>query len=117
MEQAVVFGLKARGIDVTTAIAEGLPDASDDEQLDFAAAHERVLFSFNAADFVRIHTERLSTGQSHAGIIIAPQQRYSVGERIRRLLVLLCSVSAEAMRDRIEFLSNWSYSDADTNED
>ena len=107
MERAVVFGLEARGIDATTALRAGLSNASDDAQLDYASSQGRILFRFNASDFLRIHTERLSSGQTHAGIIVAPQQRYSVGERIRRLLVLLSSRSAEAMRDRIEFLSNW----------
>ena len=36
------------------------------------------------------------------------QQRYSVGEQMRRLLRLISSLTAEEMRNRIEFLSAWS---------
>ena len=63
-----------------------MADGSDEEQLEHAASEARVLFSFNASDFQRIHTELVSEGKSHAGIILAPQQRYSVGEQVRRLL-------------------------------
>jgi hypothetical protein len=41
------------------------------------------------------------------GIIVAPQQRYSVGEELRRLMRLIGGVTAEEMRERIEFLSGW----------
>jgi hypothetical protein len=43
----------------------------------------------------------------HAGIIVAPQQRYAVGEELRRLLRLIGTVSAEEMQNRVEFLSAW----------
>jgi hypothetical protein len=36
------------------------------------------------------------------------QQRYSVGEQMRRLLRLIKTLTAEEMRNRIEFLSAWS---------
>lgn len=108
MERAVVSGLRARGVDVATAHDVGLADSSDDEQLEFARNNGRVLFSFNISDFQRIHTEYLSQGKSHSGIISAAQQRYSVGERIRRLQKLIAARSAEDMTDCLEFLSDWS---------
>ena len=107
MERAVVSGLRARGIDVITAHEAGIIDGTDDEQIEFATLKRRVLFSFNVSDFCRIHTEVLSQGKSHAGMILAPQQRYSVGERIRRLLILIAARSAAVMQDQLEFLSNW----------
>jgi hypothetical protein len=50
----------------------------------------------------------MQAGESHAGIILAVQQRYSVGEQMRRLLRLIDTLTAEEMRDRIEFLSAWT---------
>ena len=47
-------------------------------------------------------------GRSHAGLILAQQQRYPVGDQMRRLLRLVAAKSAEQMRNRIEFLSAWS---------
>ena len=107
MQHAVVRGLRARGMDATTALEAGMADSSDEEQLEFAASQGRVLFSFNASDFCRIHTKFLSEEKSHAGIILAPQRRYSIGEQVRRPLRLTAARSAEQMRDRVEFLSNW----------
>jgi hypothetical protein len=65
------------------------------------------LFSFNIADLQRLHTQYLSEGKTHSGIILAAQQRYSVGERIRRVQKLIAAKSAEEMNNRLEFLSNW----------
>ena len=85
-----------------------MADASDNEQLEFATSQGRVLFSYNVSDFQRIHTEYLTDGKSHAGIILAQQQRYAIGEQIRHLLKLINARPAEEMRDRLEFLSNWA---------
>ena len=57
---------------------------------------------------IRLYSNLMRAGQSHAGIILAAQQRYSVGEQMRRLLRLISSLTAEEMRNRIEFLSAWS---------
>jgi len=108
MERAVVSGLRGRGVDVTTAQDVGLADNSDEEQLEFARTDGRVLFSFNISDFHRLHTQLLSQGMTHAGIVLAAQQRYSIGERIRRIQKLIAARSAEDMTDRLEFLSDWN---------
>jgi Tfp pilus assembly protein PilZ len=49
----------------------------------------------------------MKAGRHHAGIVIGSQQRYSVGEQLRRLLRLLDRNTAETMCDRVEFLSGW----------
>jgi len=108
MQRAVVRGLRARGVDAITANVAGIAGATDEEQLEFARNDGRVLFSFNSSDFQRIHTQYLSRGETHAGIILASQQQYSIGERIRRLLRLVATRSAEEMRDCLEFLSDWN---------
>lgn len=78
-----------------------------EEHLELAAARGRALYSFNVADFHEIHTQWMSAGRTHAGIILARQRRYSMGLQIRRLVRLIGSVSAEAMTNREEFLSQW----------
>ena len=67
-----------------------------------------MLYSFNRGDFCRIHSELIRAGQTHSGIILAVQQRYSVGEQMRRLLRLINALTAEDMINRIEFLSAWA---------
>lgn len=101
------MALRLRGVDVVTANEVGLHDASDPEHLAHAAAHELVLYTFNIGDFMALHTAYLAEGKDHAGIILGDQQRYGIGEQMRRLLRLSQMTSAEEMRNRIEFLSAW----------
>jgi hypothetical protein len=108
MRHRVVEALRARGVDVVTALDMGMTEVPDEEHLAWATMHERVLYSFNVGDFYHLHTVWLAQGRSHAGIILAPQQRYSVGDQMRRLLRLIAARSAEEMRDHVEFLSAWS---------
>ncbi len=107
MRQALVDSLRERGADVETALEAKLKDASDEEQLAYAAAQGRVLYSFNIGDFMALHTLYIIEGKDHAGIILAPQQRYSIGEQMRRLLRIVQMKSAVQMRNTIEFLGTW----------
>ena len=108
MHRGVVHALRSRGVTVITALEAGLNGARDEDQLAFAAEHECVLYSHNASDFHRLHTEWVVAGRGHAGMILAPQQRFSVGERLRRILCIRAAVSAERMKSWIEFLTDWS---------
>lgn len=110
MRRSLVHALRARGVDVTTAVDEGMIERDDAEHLDYATAQGRVLYTFNVGDFNRLHKEYLTQGKNHAGIILAPQQRYSVGEQMRRLLRLMATKSADNMKNNVEFLSAWSES-------
>ena len=94
-------------MDVLTAADAGMIERSDEDHLEYATARDRIVCTSNQGDFYRIHTQWLTAGRSHAGIICAPQQRYSVGEQMRRLLRLAAAHSTESMRDRMEFLSAW----------
>jgi hypothetical protein len=100
--------LRIRGVDVIAAAPSGRGGQRDDDQLRWATEQHRVLYSFNRGDFCRIHSAWMRAGESHAGIILAVQQRYSVGEQMRRLLRLIDTLTAEEMRNRIEFLSAWT---------
>ena len=105
--RALVRALHTRGVDVITARDAGMIERRDEEQLEYAAAHGRVLYSFNVGDFWRLHSAFLMQGKSHAGIVLARQQHYSVGEQMRRLLKLVATKSAEEMTNQVEFLSTW----------
>ena len=107
MDNDLIRALRSRSVDVVTPREAGMIECKDGDQLDYATAQGRVLYSFNVGDFYRLHTEYLSQGRSHAGIILAQQQRYSVGEQMRRLLKLIAAKSAEAMGNQVEFLSTW----------
>jgi hypothetical protein len=107
MDRALVRALQTRGIDITTARMEGMIERLDEDHLVYATQQGRILFSFNVSDFYELHTEYLTQGKTHAGIILCPQQRYPVGEQMRRLLKLIATKSAEEMKDNIEFLGAW----------
>ena len=100
--------LRSRGVTVLTALEAGLTGMHDEQQLAYATERERVLYSHNTSDFYRLHGEWISAGREHAGMILAPQQRFSVGEQLRRILRIRTVAGAESMRNRIEFLANWS---------
>lgn len=107
MSRALVQALTARGIDVESALNAGMVEIEDQLHLEYAARNGRVLYSANVRDFHRLHYEFLRDGRSHSGIILVPQQYYSVGEQLRRLLRLMAAKSAEDMEGQLEFLSNW----------
>ncbi len=107
MHHALVQALKARGVDVATALDEQTIAHSDASHLSHASHLGRSLYSFNVRDYLQLHTEYMQEGKHHAGIILARQQHHAIGEQVRRLLHLLAVKSAEQMRDSIEFLSAW----------
>ena len=103
-EHAVVQGLRARGLDVLTTVEANQGGASDRDQLAFAVRHGRTIYTFNVGDFARLHREYLLQGIDHHGIIVLPDQRCSVGEKIRRLAGFTSSVTSEEMINRMKFL-------------
>ena len=107
MSQGLVAALRRRGIDVVSALDAGMVGHPDEEHLKFAAEQGRVLYSFNVADYHLLHTNFLIQGQSHAGIVLAQQSRYSIGEQTRCLLRLIAAKSAEEMANQVDFLSAW----------
>lgn len=107
MDQALIRALRARAVDVLTAHEAGMIERSDADHLEYATSERRALCTFNVADFWTLHHHCLTTGRSHAGIILMPQQRYGLGEQLRRLLRLATTLSPESMINRAEFLSAW----------
>lgn len=61
----------------------------------------------NVRDFMQLHSSLLSAGTGHAGVIFVIQNKYSAGERIRRITKLAKTLDAPEMANRYEFLSDW----------
>ena len=106
-DRNLVQALRARGVDVVTAQEVGMIERSDEEHLQFATSRDRVLYSFNRGDFLRLHAQYLAESRGHAGILLARQQHYSVGEQMRRVLKVMALRSTADMRNCVEFLSAW----------
>jgi hypothetical protein len=107
MRRSLVFGLRARNVDLLTAAEADMINRHDEDHLTAAAAAGRALLTYNTADYCALHQSWMSLGRSHAGIIVAPQQQYSVGEELRRIMRLISRCPAEQMKNRLEFLSSW----------
>jgi hypothetical protein len=103
-ENAVVQGLRARGFDVLTTIEAGHCGETDQGQFAFAIQQGRTIYTFNVGDFARLHRECLAQGVQQSGIIVLPDQRCSVGEKIRRLARFISGVTSEEMMNRMEYL-------------
>ena len=67
--------LRAHGFDVLTTLEAGNLGQSDEQQLDYAIAHGRIVVTHNRIDFESLHAEYTSNERSHKGIIIAIQRR------------------------------------------
>lgn len=104
MARGLVRGLKARSIDVITAVDAGMRGQDDEPQLECATRLGRVLFTFNVADFCRLHADYQRAGRRHTGIVVARRQRYTLGEQVHGLARLTSEISAEEMEDRLLFV-------------
>ncbi|MEX2016788.1 MAG: DUF5615 family PIN-like protein [Candidatus Hydrogenedentales bacterium] len=102
---AVCVALRHAGFDAVSTPELGRLGESDESQLTWAAAQGRVVVSFNVGHFAALHMAWMGQGRHHAGIIVSSQR--PIGDAIRRLLQLARTLDAEAMHDRLEFLSDW----------
>jgi hypothetical protein len=100
--ESVAPALRRHGYDVLSVREADRRGFSDTEQLAYAAAQNRTLFSFNAADYIVLHLEYLTQGREHAGIVVAKQM--PIGETVRRLLILLNQVSADEIHNQLRWL-------------
>ena len=103
-QRSLIRALREHGIDATAAFEADMVGRSDKDQLDHAIKEERAIYTLNVGDFARLHQEYLTAGRKHCGIIVIPSQRYDVGGKIRRLVELVKTKSAQEIRNRIEFL-------------
>ena len=108
MDHRLVEGLRRCLEDITTTFEEGMTDADDEPQLEFATNSGRVLYTGNVGDFCRLHGEFLASGRQHAGIIVLPHRHLrGVGQQQRRLIQLLNAKSAEEFQNSLVFLFSW----------
>jgi hypothetical protein len=92
---------------VQIALEAAMIQHTDEDHLALAMAQNRVLCSLNVGDFYRLHMPYMAQHRSHAGIVLARQQQYSVGQYMRCLLRLMTHLTAEEMQNLVEFFSAW----------
>ena len=104
-QHRLVAALRSHAIDVLTCLDAGMNARDDESHLILATEQRRVLVSANAGDFASLHRQWVSQDRPHAGILIIPQQRYSTGEMVRRMLRV--ASSGFDMAGGIYYLSNF----------
>jgi hypothetical protein len=94
------------GYDVISVQSTGRANKgiSDEDQLAFATAHGRAIYTFNAVDYARLHREWHASGRSHAGIIVSVDLNARLGEMVLRLRRHLDTVVPSLQRDSLMIL-------------
>jgi uncharacterized protein with PIN domain len=72
MRRSLVRALRARGVDVITALDAEMIEREDAEHLDYATEQGRVLCSFNVGDFCRLHSDYVAQGKSFGRLRTGP---------------------------------------------
>lgn len=95
----IAAGLRPHGVDVTTTREANLAGASDEEQIAYALAAGRVIFTSDS-DYLRIN----ALGRAHAGIAYCRHGTRSLGEIIEGLALIWEVYDPEEVAGRIEYI-------------
>lgn len=100
---AIARGLRARDLDVLTTEEDETTDWDDERPVERAESLGRVVFTQDD-DLLAIGHEWQNSGRDFAGIAYAHQLRITVGQAINDLELMAKVMTADEMRNRIEFL-------------
>ncbi len=100
--------LRSQGFDVLTAEEANQLSKDDLDQLTFATDQERVLFSHNIIDFKQIHEKQMKKGGNHAGILLAPQRKFSPLQQSRLIYLISRQLTYHKIKNNLLFVSNWA---------
>lgn len=100
--------LRKKGVDAVSAHEVGMLEASDDEQLAFAAAQGRAMVTRNRDDFITLTVQFFNDHKPHQGLIIVPHTVPGSGfSKLATLLMKHCEARPRGLVPyTIEFLSN-----------
>ena len=99
----VAEGLRNRGIKAFSAVEKGLTGVSDIEHFRYAYEIQAVIFTHDR-HFLQIANTLTMEGKEHWGVIYVEMNRLSIGECIKRLALYADVLSAEEMKNKIDFL-------------
>lgn len=95
----IARALRRHGVDVTTTAEADLLTRSDHAQIEYARRSERVIVTHDT-DFLRMASQDLE----HPGIVYCHRTAHSIGETIRRLILVYEVLAPDEIRGRVEFL-------------
>lgn len=99
VDHRVARALQRHGVDVTTAVSANLRTATDPEHLAFAQRKNRIIVTHDD-DFLRLASQT----NAHNGIVYCHKTKYTVGDLVRRLILVFEVLTLEEMVGHVEFL-------------
>ncbi len=96
-------GLKKRGITSFSATKKGRSGSTDLQHFEYASRLKAVIFTHDH-HFIEIANRLTREGKGHWGVIFVEMNRLTIGACIKRLSLFADILSAEEMKDKIEFL-------------
>jgi hypothetical protein len=100
---SITKGLRARGIDVLTALDDGAATLDDERILHRATELRRVLATHDKG-FLRIARQWQQSDQQFSGIVFGPQERVNIGRIIEYLELVAHTIQADEIRNRVEYI-------------
>lgn len=98
VSNAVIEGLRQRGVEILSIPDAGMMGAPDESILSKAEVEGYVIFTQDA-DFLRLH----ASGTNHKGIVYTPRVA-SIGDIICGLMLVFEVLEPEDMKNHVEFL-------------
>lgn len=101
----IAVQLRRYGFDALSSQEAGKLSHDDEAQFDWAVREQRVIVTFNCADFAALHERYLKEGKEHFGILLSSAE--TVATLLHRLLRLLNSVTADELKNQIRWLNEF----------
>ena len=102
----IAEALRLRGKEALTTEEAGRRGRGDPDQIAFATSQDYTILTYNSHHFPHLHATIVSSGNTHAGIIVGTRE--DPRRNIRALLNLLNSLFAEEIRNQLTYLNNWA---------
>lgn len=96
------IGRERFGLDIDSAQALGMEQATDAEQLAFAAREQRYLVTRDGRDFLRLTADFLRESLPHPGIVVVPSSLS--GKEFLRIATALADIHSRYPEDNVPFL-------------
>jgi predicted nuclease of predicted toxin-antitoxin system len=103
VHRAITTGLRARGVDVLTALDDNASTFSDPALLERATAAKRVLFSQDD-DLLAVAAKCQQQGRLFSGLVYAHQMHVSIGTCINHLELIAKIAEPVELDNQILFL-------------
>lgn len=98
----LALALRARNVEVVSALELGRRQIEDAEHLAYAVSQQRAVLTHNRDDFLELAITCFAEAREHFGIVIAPQ--YPLSELLRRTLYLIATETQESLLSQVRWL-------------